>query len=44
MQKIVALSSTDNYTNSMTVHPLTNTHQTTYLGDEHITQATNMTS
>jgi len=44
MQKNGVLSSTDNYTNSMTVHPLTDTHQTTYLDDEHITQATNMTS
>ena len=44
MQRNGVLSQTDNYTNSMTVHSLTNTHQTSYLDDEHITQATNMTS
>jgi len=44
MQRNGVLSPTDNYTNSMTVHPLTDTHHTTYLDDEHITQATNMTS
>jgi len=36
MLKNGALSPTDNYTNSMTVHPLTDTHQTTYLDNEHI--------
>jgi hypothetical protein len=36
MQKNGALSPTDSYTNSMTVHPLTDTHQTTYLDNEHI--------
>jgi len=43
MQRNGVLSPTDNYTNSMTVHPLMDTHQTTYIDDEHITQATNMT-
>ena len=44
MQKNGALSPTDNNTSSMTAHPLTDTHHTTYLDDEHISQATNMTS
>jgi len=44
MQKNVALSPTDNYTNSMTAHPRADTHHTTYLDYEHISQATNKTS
>ena len=43
MQKNGVLSPTDIYTNTMTVHPLTDTHHTTYLDDEHITHATNLT-
>jgi len=44
MQKSGILSPTDIYTNTMTVHPLTDPQQTTYLDDEHITHATNLTS
>jgi hypothetical protein len=44
MQKSGALNSTTNLTSSMTVDPLTDTHLTTYLDDEHITQTTNMMS
>jgi hypothetical protein len=35
MERNGALSSVDNHTSSMPVHPLIDTHQTTYLDDEH---------
>jgi hypothetical protein len=44
MQKSGVLSPSDMYTNTMTVHPLTDPQHTTYFGDEHINQATNVTS
>ena len=44
MQKTNVLSPTDTYTNSITVHPLTDTYHTTYLDDEHTSHATTMTS
>ena len=44
MQRTGVLSPTNMYTNTMTVHPLTDPHHTTYLDDEHITYATNLTS
>ena len=43
MQRNGALNSADNHTSSMTVHYLTDAHQTIYLDDEHITQTTTMT-
>ena len=44
MQRNGVLGPTNKYTCSMMVHPLKDTHQTTYLDDEHIIQATTMTS
>jgi len=44
MERNGAINSVDNHTSSVTVHLLTDTHQTTYLDDEHITQTTTMTS
>ena len=44
MQEDGALNSADNHTSSMTVHPLMDTHLTTYLDDKHITQTTSVTS
>ncbi len=38
------LSPTDTYINSITAHPLTDTYHTTYLDDDHISTATNLTS
>jgi len=43
MQRNGVLNPLDNHRSSMTFHPLTNTHQTTYLDDEHITQSTIVT-
>ena len=44
MNKNNVLSPTDNYNNSITAHLLTDTYHTTYLDDEHISNATTVTA
>jgi hypothetical protein len=44
IQKLGAQNSSDNLNNTMTVDPITDTHLATFLGDENLTQETNMTS
>ena len=44
MQQQNILSPTDTYVNSITAHPLTDTHHTTHLDDDPISTATNLTS
>jgi hypothetical protein len=44
MQQQNILSPTDTYVNSITAHPLTDTHHTTYLDDDLILTTTNLTS
>jgi hypothetical protein len=39
-----ALNTSDDHTNSMSVHHIMDTHLTTYLNDEHIQRTTSMTS
>ena len=44
MQKVGALNPADDYTGTMTVHPLVDTHLATYLDDERLIQTTTMIS
>jgi hypothetical protein len=44
MQKMGILNPADNFTNLMTVHPLLDTHHTTYLGGDKIIHTTSMLS